>query len=174
MKIRSAISFLTLSLCLGIFGLSCTSKHQRPQDKVLHQLMSESIENISAKYHLRVIGSGSASMENIQKITLIFESNKKLHEEEAEQLISYCTEMVLNTFNSNAKVKPYLSSYPLTSKNLQISIAFLAEPEGTYVSKEYIASARVYEGDLTLSYFDPKLGHLKVVVNRPYHTNHQL
>jgi hypothetical protein len=103
------------------------------------------------KHNLELVGFGSAGPTKTTQFCLTYASFEKVDIKEARRLLFDISEDALNIINANEEMRPYLSDYPYTFKNLDIGIVFF-ETFGTYVNPPYVGLASIVPERNLISY----------------------
>lgn len=110
-------------LLIVVFGfISCQTSPERVT-QAENSITSFSKELRQSK-DLILCGSGGAMLEDIKIFAMAFQSQQLLSLEEGRKLYVEIAEKFLRKINNDEKIRPFLNSYPITIKNLDISISF--------------------------------------------------
>ena len=108
-----------------IFLFLFTACYSSPEYiKLSNHAISSFSKEVFYTDELLLIGAGGALHEDIKILSLAFESRKELNLEKARKLFINTTEHFLSDINNNSSIKSYLHTYPMTIKNLHLSISF--------------------------------------------------
>lgn len=99
------------------------------EDRIAIGINLEIVELFEKKYKLTLGGTQISGPREIKLMGLMFDLKQSLDKDEARKLIVETTEKYLEKINSNVEIRPYLSNYPYTLKNVTISI-FLHDDKG--------------------------------------------
>jgi hypothetical protein len=115
----------------GFFGEKMNPYEKN--EKLMSQIISTSVKQLSNRYGLVQMGIGGAEKEGKSKREYVgFQIYKKLTKEEARILMVEIVELFLHNINKTKSVSHYLSDNPFTYKNLEFTvIAF--NPDGSDV-----------------------------------------
>ncbi len=125
-----------LKICMSILGIGMTvsflrghnmnqAKYQdlSNDDKMLYSFINRQGRMLANKYHMRQCATGIGGRDKVWMMALSFDKcGDPLTEEEARQLIVNCVDDFLEAANAEEKLKPFLANYPLTAKNLDLTI----------------------------------------------------
>ncbi len=125
-----------LKICMSILGIgmtvSCLGGCSMDQigyqelsnrDKILYSFINQQGQMIGKKYNMKPCASGLGGRIKTSMMALSFDKcGDPLTEEEARQLIVNCVDDFLEAANAEEKLKPFLANYPLTAKNLDLTI----------------------------------------------------
>jgi hypothetical protein len=125
----------TLKACLSVFliliALMTISFSMEPKmdqdlpddDKMLYGFINREGKRLGVKYHMRQSATGIGGMDKVWLMSLAFDRyGEPLTENEARKLIISCVDDFLEAVNKDEELKPYLKNYPLTAKNLELTI----------------------------------------------------
>jgi hypothetical protein len=90
--------------------------------RIAHRLRGRALKRIQRKYDLRLAAIGGGMNGSINMVTLWFDHDGLLSRDESRLMVVDATEILLEEFNKNEEVRPYLIHYPLESQNVNISI----------------------------------------------------
>lgn len=118
--------FLAMALFLSfIFGCGSCVSQEINDKRVIHNSLKEAADEIQNKYNLYFGGiSEKGDKENNNKyieIGLIFSSKRYLSKNEARKMTLDMAKIILSRLNTE-KNKPFLTVYPFTEKNIDISV----------------------------------------------------
>lgn len=157
---------LYLITVLAVFCLTgCTSPpHIIEADRIMDAFTEK-----MGKEGYQLFMSGGAMMDDIQKINLGYKIDKPLTIEDARFIIVNKTELLLNMVNNDSRIRPYLHTYPFTSKNIHFGIISVKE-DGEFVDPPLIASAQTITNKDIISYCvnDADAGRLNNVHKESY------
>ncbi len=118
------LTLLTLLLIIN----SCTPVKEEETKKryieISNEINAELIKKVAKEKNLKIQGTGGSMMENVEMIGLDFSSEKPFSIEQARKLIVDVTEELLQVYNSNEQIRPFLANYPFNSINVHIMISF--------------------------------------------------
>ncbi len=117
--------FLIVILLLITSCKSNSEKNYRNQPeyvRLAYEIMQNTANELQNAKKLKLVGFGGGMMYEIENLHLSFLSfdNQKLFQ--ARDLIVFSIRLFLKNINTNEKIRPYLKSYPFTSKNISIFI----------------------------------------------------
>ena len=110
-----------------LFGIGNEPMKTENKFQVVHQAMNEAAKEIQTKYNLNFGGiSEQTDKDNNNKyehIGLMFNSSQYISKEEARKIVLGINEIFLSKLNTE-RVKPYLTVFPFTEKNIHTCITF--------------------------------------------------
>lgn len=143
--------FLSLSLVLLIISLAfgCNSMTYKLSDdeKIVNQITKETAKKLKEKKNLVLIGTGGQMMDEIEMLSMSFNYYQEIDLNTARNLIIYAINEYLSDINNKKEIRPYLSNYPFTSKNVEIMI-FVYGPDGLELPAKKIYSITSIDGVL--------------------------
>ena len=108
-----------------------------PYSKYSYKYFKRFLKEMEKIYDLRCEGSGMYLKDKLGNISLFFACNRRYNKDQARALLFECTNYLLETINREPGLKDYLTPYPLTYKDIRISIGF-QEPL-KFVPREFVA-----------------------------------
>lgn len=151
------LNFLTSFFCF--FGT------QRPDIKMINKHIN-SFAAQEEKKGFYLFGSGGEMMDNIKKVHLSFDLQKKVEVDEARVMLVEMTQKFMQQVNSDEKIRPYLENYPFTHLNTEFSISF-KDSRHIYL-QEGIALAMMVKDKIYYSISDSETGPFKHVYEETY------
>lgn len=138
-RIFSVITFVFLLFGCN-FGYN-NSNYIRMSDQILNNYIADMKE----QYSLFCFGRGGRFLDRVNEIDVSFYCVGPKKIEELRTLLVTATEDLLNRYNENKEIRPFLKNYPFSSENCQISICLL-DKQGNEIynsgsGKTYLYSA---------------------------------
>ena len=137
---RLFIIILSYVFLMGV-GMDTFSAKIFPEsekDKISDVVLFDVAKNLKSKFNLYPIGSGGKMLDEIKLLSLSFEYIDTLNIEEIRNLFISCAEIFIKTINENKKIRQFLFEYPVTIKNVELTIFFVTK-EGNSVLPPSIA-----------------------------------
>lgn len=113
---------ILLLILTSLLFFSFTFFDKTPRHIVLSDQITSKFVKDMKKKGFRQSMYGGSFINNIQSVHLCFETDRCLSVNECRQLGIEMVEDLLNRYNTNEEIRPYLNNYPFTEKNLEISI----------------------------------------------------
>ena len=114
--------FLVLLIISLAFGCNSMTYKLSDDEKIVNQITQETARKLKEKKNLILIGTGGQMMHEIEMLAMSFNYYQEVDLNTARNLIVYAINEYLSNINDNKKIRPYLSNYPFTSKNVEIMI----------------------------------------------------
>lgn len=136
---------------LMFFFFSCLYSDfdfERESSKILTQFLKEARQK-----KIYASGLGGSSGDEIIKINLSLDCYQNLNLSEVRELYLELLNRVINLYNSNEKLRPYLHNFPFNQDNIKLMISFQKTPS-KLVPKEYIALVFMAKGKILYKAFD--------------------
>lgn len=160
--------FLSAIFCLLLTGCEDTNlnTHYQPSQKsiLLDEISNKAFHQLKEEKNLYPIVCTGRMMDQITLIHWGFFYYKEIDVEEARKLLINTGDQFLRAFNTDERIRPYLATFPLTQKNMEIRI-FLKKPDGSELEPEKLHVISMMEG--TLNY---KIGRLGTEYLKKIHT----
>ncbi len=100
---------------------------------------------------LTSLGSGGFYTNNkIDSLYIDFEIKKDLPPKEAKHLLTTTVNAFVNYVNENEAIRPYLQTYPITAKEVSVSIALIDEKR---IPLKGFSQIHLYDGNIYYSNF---------------------
>lgn len=110
-------------LLLTIFFSFCESRE--PEYIYLNQRIVKSlVKEIASEYNLELYCSGGGFFTNVEKISLSFYCPYVLDVPSVEKMFVDISEKILNRYNTDLSIRPYLSSFPFTGSQIELGLRF--------------------------------------------------
>ena len=140
---------------MGIF--TSNSIHSDEGTKIVHEAIKKAIVSIQKKYELQLAGIAEmGDKDNDDKylnIGLCLVSKKQFSRNEGRKIVLDVSNILLENLNQE-EVKPYLTVYPFTLKNIYIGITFsMAEKDRDY--SQMRSCGIVFPGKLDYEWYNP-------------------
>lgn len=136
--------FLVLLIIFLAFGCDSMTYKLSDDEKIVNQITQETAKKLKEKKNLILIGTGGQMMHEIEMLAMGFHYYQEVDLNTARNLIVYAINEYLSDINNNKEIRPYLSNYPFTSKNVEIRI-FIYGPDRRKLPPEkigYISSLK--------------------------------
>lgn len=114
-------------------------------DIFIHEVMDETISDLSKKYTLIPCGIGMNG--KFEYLEISFQIKKKLTQDELRLILLDCTETFLKKINSCEKIKPFLKNFPFTHKNTGI-VLYLRDTDNSDIHHPYICCAYTHGNEI--------------------------
>ena len=114
---------LSISISL-ILPLGCAPMTEDDEFYVeeTHKITNNFINEMRREFNLFCIGTGGNLNKGVQEVDVSFIIYRKLNIEQARELEVKATERLLELFNTETKIRPYLAEYPFTVNRATVSI----------------------------------------------------
>lgn len=113
-----------------------------------------------------LFGSGGQMMDNIKKVHLSFDLQKKVEIDEARVMLIDMTQDFIKQVNADEKIRPYLNNYPFDHMNAEFNINF-KDKRHIYL-EEGIASAMMVGNKIYYSKSNSETSPLVTVFEETY------
>lgn len=143
--------FLIITCLVLLQGCDNTPKYVQLAD----QLQTEFTKQVYQEEHLPCWMIGGSMMNDIQVMSLGFESYQKVNIDQARKLYVKLTQKFMDKINNNTEIRPYLHTYPFTPDNAKIKLMFSDIQTNKFVSKPYIASVMATRGKVFYDVYEP-------------------
>lgn len=139
--------FLLLILCMSFFFISLnrpplTIDYVHIADKIV----AKTAKNLCKKHNMNWIGDSAGMMDCVYMMGMSFEIRHPLDKDEARFLLTDCAEELLTAINQNKEIRPFLSHFPATTKNVHLAI-FSTEKDGNSVFDPYFEVVSISKQD---------------------------
>ena len=102
--------------------------------------------------HLISLGQGGFfSNEGVDSLFIDFEIAKEYDEEEAKHLLEETVEQFIFAVNENPELRKFLNVYPVTVKDVSVSIGFIDQKKHPV---EGLSQIHLYEGNIYYSHYN--------------------
>lgn len=149
---------------------SCIATSGDPDYSVLAQQIVGAYA-IEAKKNrgLSVGGYGGSMASDLKRVFVNFNGNQKIDVAQARRLYVEIIDGLLDGFNKNKEIRPYLLNYPFTYKNLEITLSF-TDDQNHHMSNGYIAFVFISKKDEVIVYdsYDQVERKLYDIYEEPY------
>lgn len=142
---KTSLIFTTI---LFIILLGCSQSNE--EDRAYNKIMNLGSKYLKNNFDLRVIGIGAGTTDDDQRIIILgFKIYHPIDQREARQLLVDSAEKLKEIANNDESIRPYLTNFPLTEKNLTLSIiSFVSKdnqvaPVEPYFSAVYLSEERI-------------------------------
>lgn len=118
-------------------------KHVQCSDKVTKEFVSRIVRDVG----FSALGSGGFYSKNtVDQLYIDFQVVKAPNKEEAKDLLITTVAGFLNHVNQSADLKEHLLTYPMTPKEVSLSIAFVDENKKPQkgISQVYLFDGKIY------------------------------
>lgn len=102
-----------------------------------------------------LVGFGGGMMCDVDNVAMTFSGNHRLDIDAARQLYISGMNDLLNIYNSNCEIRPYLHNFPVTTNLFSFGLVF-QESKNRFVSDQYIACVFCVGGIIFYKYYDKK------------------
>jgi hypothetical protein len=172
-KIRFTLIAAFLLLFVGFFIFKypinprLEAKHSESYETEFNTVKSAYLKEMAKTAKLHVNGSGGCLSEKITLVAFSFRSNAKCDVDTSRQLLVYSVNTLLEKINENEKLRPFLSQYPFTHENVEISISFF-DKKNTYYPQEYVSIVLNTKNKINFGVFDPEIYNYKTLKEEPF------
>lgn len=134
-----------------------SSVEDKAENEAYDKIISEATQYLHHHYEMEVSGLGSGTTEDNQRIIIVnFDIFKSLTKEEIRQLVVDTTEKFIEIANSNELIRPYLTNFPFTYKNLKLFfISYLSRENKETPLEPYFSDAYLSNGNIIYLTSDP-------------------
>jgi hypothetical protein len=156
--------FLVCSLIfiIAIFKIShgnCNMNCESNEEKAIAEIYSRASVLVKKKWELSLISwgnsSGTDSSSKIKTLEVSFMSYKKLDMTQSRNLILDVSQLFLEAINTNKNIIPHVSVFPLTYKDIDVSI-FMHNPDQSIKLYPDVSIVSLDHGNITYDYVDPE------------------
>ncbi|CRX37705.1 hypothetical protein [Estrella lausannensis] len=113
---------MIITLFLGFFGLFSS---EPIYEKISNKIQKDYQTEILCPRGLTITAVGGSSQKGIKMIHLGVATNGPGSIDQARTLMVFLFQELLNRYNTNPSIRPYLLNYPFTEKNIEFSIRFV-------------------------------------------------
>lgn len=146
MRIVFAV-FVSL-LLMGCAENNVTNDYRpSPKSKLVYELSKKVFVQLKEKKNLCPCECCGGGSDQIKLLHWGFDYYKEIDIKEARELLMVAGNQFLDAFNSDERIRPYLATYPLTPKNIEIRI-FLQKPNGSELEPEKLHVISMIDGFL--------------------------
>ncbi len=142
----SCMIILLILIAPLIFSFNFFKSKPRDYEDIANEISSKVAKKLAKKHQMDWIGEGGGMMGSVYMIGLSFQIDHSLDRDEARARIVDCVEELLAAINANEEIRPFLKSYPFTTKNVQVAI-FSILADGRDVVDPYIKVVSVDQND---------------------------
>jgi hypothetical protein len=140
--------FLRIGVSLFIFSFLFGCSSETPPDvKLVNEIRKVTAKKLKENKDLYLIGTGSQMMYDIQMLAMSFNYYHEVDLKTARELIISVIDEFLIEINDKKEIRPYLSNYPFTAKNVEIRL-FIYGPDRRELSPEKIGCVSSIAGVL--------------------------
>ncbi len=150
--IKNTIISTILSLILSCCEIPnhTSPRYVKLSDEVLYQ----TAQQLEKEKDLLAIGTGGQMMGDIQLARISFQYFHLVNLEESRELLTYAIQTFLKNINENKKIRPYLHTYPFTTKNIEVTI-WIYQADGKYPPQGNIQCLELENGILKYELLAP-------------------
>ncbi len=162
-----------LIIVLTLFLVSCSgdgsNSYYRPSKKsiLVDEISSDVFKKLKKENDLYPIECGGRMMHQITLLHWGFCYHKEIDVNEARKLLLTASDQFLKAFNEDPRIRSYLATYPLTSKNIQVNI-FLKNPDGSELGLDKLRVISMNEGVLDYMIRSSETGRLTTIDKETY------
>ena len=131
------------------------------------QIINDFAEQMKSELNLRITADGGSMPDAVKTIEVDFSTNRRATIDESRKIEVFAVNRFLDIINSHEKIKPFLSKYPFTPKEVQVSVAFL-NPHNEDNSDGTIAYMSSLNGEICYWTNDPLLNKFSSIVKEPF------
>lgn len=134
---------------------SCDSGPDYPikMDRITNRFVCE----MRQQQGLHLSGSGGGMMDDINNVSLYFDSKMQIGVDDARRLYVTSMETLLSKINADRDVRRYLHNFPFTVDNIRLSLSF-CDRSGRDVSNGLVAHVFCIEGKVFYMTADSETG----------------
>ena len=122
----------------------CACSKPMPQVDVAENFIHKFANEADKEYNLFLFGQGGAFRDGISKFHLCFISQQVLDVDQARRFYLKLMDRILELINDDETLRPYMTNYPFTHHNLDLSILFYENDilgiEVPYPAVAYVSS----------------------------------
>lgn len=145
---------ILLKLFCLLIPISCVhSSNASPEIKLSTKILKNYALQAKKENNLILSGFGTGRSNNTRQIAATFISQKNLNVAKARELIINTCEQLLEHVNSNQEIRPHLSNFPYTCKNLDMIFGFEDEKRN-HIAPPYIALILVLNENVHYKTYD--------------------
>lgn len=106
----------------SLLFLSCEFITEQKHIKLSDRIVGEYLEEVKNKYDLHCVANGGGFLDKVNEIVIYFSATGPKTEVELREILVMITEDLLERYNRDEKIRPYLKNYPFTSANLSMGV----------------------------------------------------
>jgi len=144
-------------------GCSQESKHAQLADEISYSLITD----ISKKYPMHYYCASGQLMTNVNTMSVDVGIVKLCNVEEARKLVVNYAEEYLYRINHNEKIRPYLTKYPFTYKEIDLLFGFF-DKDQKRPDPNYVVMVSLLNGDLYYYKKNPSSPRHDFIHKEPY------
>lgn len=160
--------YLAINFCilLCFFALSSFVK---PIDyfKQKDSIMSAYNSKMKKEKGLNVYGLGGAMTDDIQKIFIDYEKIGRFDVETSRQIFVKTTDDLIEKFNKDLLIRPFLHVYPVTIQEVKLKLSF-HDKNSNWAPKGFVSYVSVNKNNLYYCTYDHETQQLIDMYHEPY------
>ena len=169
---KSIITIGILSLLALVLLTSC--QRARTCERLSNKIINQHIKYVSKKYDLQISGVGGGNNgEKVRLAIVAFNLYERASIEEARKLFVLGSQELLNRYNWNEEIHPYLDSDPFTEENIRYSVAFYNKETGSRMLPDSLAYCFIVKNNINYCILSKELGETKRSLNTIYEEPYQ-
>ena len=138
-----------------LFIVGCSKEMPSRDEKLADLIMSHVGKDLRKRKGLILCGTGGEMMCEIKMLGMSFNYYMPVGMEQGRELILDAATTLINAVNADEQIRPYLSTYPFTSENIEIRI-FLMGADGRDVVSGELSVISCCQGILKYNIDNPK------------------
>ena len=162
-----------LILTISILIASCSQSNLNNDDEtgrksvLVHDISLRVINKLRDEKKLQICECCGGGMEQITFLHWGFFHYGEIEMAEARELLIKTGNQFLEAFNSDERIKPYLSTHPLTPENIEVNI-FLKKSDGSELEPGKLHVVSISAGTLKYRTSDGEENSLRTVYKETY------
>lgn len=149
-----------LALCSLLLCLSFKVNYPKLADNIVLRFGKK----LNTQYGLRVGGLGGAMMDDVKLVDIYLVGPSALNIGNARELYVYILEELIDRFNANQKIRPYLHNYPFTYENFDLRLSFPFDS----VNSDCVSYMYMLDGNLFYHGEDSETKAICEILSEPY------
>ena len=160
--------FYIISVCLSFFFFRKEPEYITLSDKIL----LPELARIKKEKGYLYAGGGGSFYSNVKSIALTFTINQSPSLPEARKIYTELVEAIVEKYNANEKIRPYLDNYPFLPKNVEILLLFKLSDLNKH--EPTVGSINMIRGNLRIALVCPETGQEIYRLTEPYDETYRL
>jgi hypothetical protein len=166
-ELESSVKKLLLTHLVLILT-SCSYAYHSISEQLSDEMVKDFTNFLRDEEDFQLIIHGGAMTDDIiEAINLGYSSNRYLNIVEARELAIKVSKMLIDLYNRENKIQPFLHAHPFTEKNIQLSIIFSNE-KGWIYGPEYISSVLIMDSKIFYDKYNPLTDNFDHIFSENY------
>lgn len=158
------MKIILIFLLILILCSQCTEPHIN----AAHKVRSAFIKKVKRE-GFQVFATGGAMMDDVKVVDVVFQKSQNVDVKVARMMLMRYAQLLMHDMNADEELRPYLHDYPVTPKNINLTILFFKEDDD-FVNPPYIARVAISAHDAYIDYSidNKETNRLDTVFVEPY------